>query len=117
MNEARPQGNKTRDWIVRIVIFSVLGVILIMAILDYQAKTQATETGIAWRKLLTEANEKGASDLPLAKLNDSIKGSPEVTENQGQNVYTWEGQFRSYAITVHYDVRSAAKAVDEIEGP
>lgn len=116
MSPAKAAGNKTRDWIIRIVIFGALGVILVLAVLDYQAKTQATETGAAWRGLLSEANEKHASDLPLEKLKDSMKGSPEITENTGQNVYTWKGPFRSYAITVNYDSRSPAKAVDDIDG-
>ena len=117
MNEGKPAGNKTRDWIIRIVIFGALGVVLVLALLDYQAKTQATETGEAWRNLLTESNEGGDSELPLDTLKDSMKGSPEVSETKGQNVYTWKGQFREYAITVSYDARFPEKPITSIEGP
>jgi hypothetical protein len=112
--ESKPAGSKTRDWVIRGVIFGVLAVVLVLAFLDYQKKTQATETGVAWRELLSAANE---DDLPLEKLEGSIQGSPEVAESKGQNVYTWKGQFRSYVITVNYDDRFAAKTVDDIEGP
>ncbi len=114
MANSKPAGSKTRDWVIRTVIFGALGVVLVLAVLDYQKKTEATETGVAWRDLLSAANEE---DLPLAQLQDSIQGSPEVAESKGQNVYTWKGQFRSYVIKVNFDARFPAKTVDDIEGP
>jgi hypothetical protein len=116
MNEGKPAGNKTRDWIIRSVVFGALGVVLVLAVLDYQAKTQAQDTSDAWDKLLNEANAENASDVPLEKLKDGMKGSPEVTESQGQNVYTWKGPFRKYVVTVTYDPQTPSKSVDSIEG-
>jgi hypothetical protein len=109
-------ANKTRDLIIRVVVFGTLAVVLVLAYMDYRVKQQATQTGKAWRDLLTEANANHAADLPVDKLKESMQGSPEVSEKDHQNVYTWKGSFRSYAIRVNYD-RSLVKAVTDIEGP
>jgi hypothetical protein len=112
----KPTGNKTRDLIIRIVIFGALGVVLVLAVLDYRIKQQATNTGAAWRELLKEANENDVARLHVEALQEGIEGSPVLSENQGQNVYTWKGTFREYVIKVEHDNR-LNKAVQEITGP
>lgn len=116
MADQTPKGSKTRDWILRIVIFGTLAVVLALAIMDFQVKKQAEQTGIAWREQLKQANASEFARLPLEKLAESIQGTPELTENEKQNIYTWNGTFRKYVITVSYFDYSG-KPVDEISGP
>lgn len=116
MAQQKPSGNKTRDWIIRIVIFATLGVVLGLAYMDYRTKKQAEQTGMAWREMLKDANADDIAQLPLEKLREGMHGSPEVTEKSQQNVYTWNGTFRDYVITVSYD-KGGSKPVQEISGP
>lgn len=117
----KSSGNKSRDWIIRIVIFGVLGVVLILAALDFRAKSQATETSEVWVEMLNDANENKAGVLPIQDLEEGIVGSPEVTkEEAGSNgtnhVYTWNGIFREYKVTVTTNSGTKYSSVNRIEG-
>lgn len=102
-NDKKKGGNKTRDWVIRIVIFGVLGVVLILAVLDYRAKQQATETGETWLETFKADKQKDFPNLTVDELEKDMQGSPEKDEAEEKNVYTWKGIFREYVITVKHD--------------
>ncbi len=108
----------TRDWIVRMAIFGTLAVVLVLAVLDYRMKSQASETGVVWRDLLNKSNAQDIPRLPEGQLTESLIGSPDVEkrEDPDQNIYTWKGPFRKYEITVTFEA-GGSRVVESIRGP
>jgi len=121
-DEQKASANKTRDWIIRIAVFGVLGVVLVLALLDYRAKQQATATSTAWSELLKEANEENNGILQVKTLEENMQGTPVRTEKENgpqdtDLIYRWDGTFRDYVVTVKATSPSDAANVNTIEGP
>ena len=120
----KPPKNPTMDWIIRGVIFGTLGILLIMALLDFMAKQSATKTSEAWRAAMTAVSEH--EDLTKSKFDlVPIQGSPGVTTEKAPanpyaaltvSTYTWRGTFRSYTVKVYFGMGKDA-SVENIEGP
>jgi len=115
-------GDPVRDLVIRIAIFGVLGVVLVLALLDFRAKNQATKTATAWNALLDEANENSAGVLHVDKLPAAIVGSPEKTTKTDvlgltQLVYTWNGTLRYYKVFVIASSEDDTGTIEEIKGP
>ena len=117
-------GNPARDWIIRGVVFGVLGILLIMALLDFGAKQSASKTAEAWRAALRAKGEDG--DLTQTELrNIRVSGSPSVTTVTSPtrstlantvDTYVWKGTFRSYTVKVSFGL-GTDPTVKEIAGP
>ena len=65
-SKTKKSDKKSRDWIIRGVVFGVLGILLIMALLDFGAKQSAAKTAEAWRAALRAKGEDG--DLTKSEL-------------------------------------------------
>ena len=113
-----------RDWIIRGVIFGVLGVLLILALLDFRAKQAAASTAEAWRAALKGVAEH--ADLSKSDFEKiPVKGSPVVTTTKPEtktifassfNTYTWKGTFRTYVVKVTFGLGNNP-SVEQVEGP
>ena len=117
-------GNPARDWIIRGVVFGVLGILLIMALLDFGAKQSASKTAEAWRAALRAKGEDG--DLTQTELrNIRVSGSPVISKFTSPtrstlantvDTYVWKGTFRSYTVKVSFGL-GTDPTVKEIAGP
>ncbi len=120
----KPPQNAMRDWIIRGVVFGTLGILLIVALLDFQAKQAATKTSAAWRAAMSSVDEH--KDLTKSQFDQVlIQGKPVVTtEKAGPNAfaavsvntYVWNGTFRTYTVKVYFGMGKDA-TVEEIQGP
>lgn len=120
----KPAQNAMRDWIIRGVVFGTLGILLVVALLDFQAKQAATKTSEAWRAALTSVGEH--QDLSKSKFDQiPIQGKPVVTTDKAGpnpfsavsvNTYVWKGTFRTYTVKVYFGMGKDAP-VEQIEGP
>lgn len=114
--------NKSRDWMIRIAIFGLLGVVLVLALLDYQTKNQAIETSQAWMKMVDDSKADEDKAFVLVKdLQDNIRGTPEVVKEKADDgkthlVYTWKGIFRKYVVTVESETGGDNSIVDRVHG-
>jgi hypothetical protein len=118
------KGNPVVDWVVRGVVFGVLGILLILALLDFRAKQSATSTAEAWRSALRAKGE--TSDLTKSEFSQiAVKGGPEITSAKaGPNgmlavtvdTYVWKGTFRTYTVKVYFGLGNDP-TVEQIEGP
>ena len=120
---ARKPQNPAREWIIRGVVFGTLGLLLVLALLDFRAKQAATNTSKAWRAALTAVGEH--EELTKSKFEQiPIQGSPVVTTVNSDrrqlvmsiNTYVWNGVFRSYTVKVHFGMGNNP-SVENIEGP
>ncbi len=86
---------------VRIVVGLTLGVLVVLAMMDYRAKSNAGRTTSAWLDALKSATA-GRSELFYSDLSSDVDGSPQITgeASQGRVVYTWNGVFRLYSTTI-----------------
>ncbi len=117
-------GNPARDWIIRGVVFGVLGILLIVALLDFGAKQSAAKTAEAWRAALRAKGEDG--DLTQTELRKiRVSGSPSIsnfksptrsTQANEVDTYVWRGTFRSYTVKVSFGL-GTDPTVEEIAGP
>ena len=111
--------SRQKDWIIRGVVFGVLGVLLIFALLDYFEKQHAQNTYTAWQEALQKTTEAGEELYP-EDLKAITHGSPKMTEEKIQGgtiqTYSWNGMFRSYPIQVYLDM-GVKPAVVEIVPP
>lgn len=104
--------------IIRIVLGLVLVVVAVLALLDYQAKSNASATAEAWMAKVEET-------VMLSDLDPYIEGSPEVKTIPGsaKNTeivqYIWSGIIRNYRVdvTVLPMGKDADALISEIEGP
>lgn len=119
-----PAKNKTMDWIIRGTVFGVLGVLLIVALLDFTAKQSAQGTADAWRAALKAKDEH--ADLFKSEFDKvPVKGSPTVTTTQSAtrsitansvSTYVWRGTFRTYTVKVSFGMGNDP-TVESIDGP
>ena len=119
MTEAHPKPHKMNSTrlIVRITVGSVLAILLVLALIDRNAKTSASNTTTTWLKELDAATEDNR-DLLHSELSPFVVGSPEITgePSAGRVVYAWNGIFRSYRTTVTC-VGDRIPVVERVEGP
>jgi hypothetical protein len=118
------KSNPVVDWTIRGVVFGVLGVLLLLALLDYRAKQAAGSTAEGWRSALKSVDESG--DLLKSQLEKlPLHGSPTVVNTQAaarsfnnvsSSTYTWKGTFRSYVVKVTYGMGNDP-TVEDIKGP
>lgn len=124
-SETNKAPNKSpRDMIIRGVVFGGLAILLIVALLDFQAKQAAQSTGDGWRDAVkSKGEDQDVLKSEFSKL--SVKGSPQIESREaGENsfaaktltTYTWQGIFRSYVVKVYFGL-GADPPVDAIEGP
>jgi len=110
--------------ITRIVVFGALGVLLVLAGLDYRAKKSAQATADAFRKAIDENTE---GEILKSQLKPLIQGSPTVSAADpsatGSKVvgvtgeaYTWKGILRNYTVYVGYGTGDDP-SVENINGP
>lgn len=119
-----PPKNQMTGWIIRGVVFGVLGVLLILALLDFQAKQAATGMAAAWRDAVHKQGE--TSDLRKSEFDKiPLKGNPSITSAKADansyaavtvNTYTWKGTFRSYVVKVYVGMGNDP-AIEHVEGP
>lgn len=119
-----PAKNKTMDWVIRGAIFGVLGILLILALLDYSAKQNAQGTADAWRAALKSKGE--FSDMFKSEFDKvAVKGSPTITTSQSAvrsvsansvTTYVWKGPFRTYAVKVSFGLGNDP-SVESVDGP
>ncbi|WP_166821972.1 hypothetical protein [Thalassoroseus pseudoceratinae] len=125
MSDANPSQDKTskkknsqKDWIVRGVVFGVLGVLLVFALMDFFEKKNAEGTYDAWQTAMQERENDG-SELYAEDLEGLMKGSADYTEEKlttgTVRRYTW-GVIREYPIEVLLD-NSVKPAVAELIPP
>lgn len=117
-------GASVRDWIIRGVIFGGLAILLVVALLDFQAKSAATGAAQAWRDALKAKDEK--QDLRKSEFDRiPVKGSPAVTTARAEQnsyaavsvtTYVWKGTFRTYTVKVFIGL-GEDPAIEHIEGP
>ena len=119
-----PVKSAARDWIIRGIVFGGLAVLLVLALLDFQAKRAAQDAADAWRAAIRSKGE----DVDLTKSEFSkiaVPGSPQVTSAAaGPNpfgartleTYTWKGTFRSYSVRVLVGA-GMDPSIESIQGP
>lgn len=125
MNDANPSNDTAgkkkssqKDWIIRGVVFGVLGVLLVFALLDFFEKKNAEATYDAWQTAMQEREVEG-TELYAEDLAGLMKGSADFTEtklNDGSmRTYKW-GVIREYPIEVYLD-NGVKPAVAELVPP
>lgn len=93
----------------RIALYGVLGVLLVLGLLDYNAKTSAAATAKSWGERLDLED----LDSRLRKGNHAqyIQGKPTKTESKVTDTfgnsnevfeYKWSGIIRSYAVRLTF---------------
>jgi cytoskeletal protein RodZ len=117
-------GRPIAKWIVSGVVFAVLGILVVLALQDFQAKQAASSTAEAWRNALRSKAEN--ADLTRSEFSKvPVNGSPAITsEKAGPNnmaavsvdSFTWKGTFRTYTVKVHFGLGADAP-VEQIDGP
>jgi hypothetical protein len=122
-SKAKPESQLV-SWISRGVIFGTLGILLILAVMDFQAKQAATGTAEAWRNALRSKTEN--ADLTKSEFDKiAVRGRPTVSsEKAGHNAfaavtmdtYVWKGTFNTYTVKVYFGL-GTDPPVDQIEGP
>lgn len=122
-SKAKPKS-ATRDWIIRGIVFGGLAVLLVLALLDFQAKTAAQTTADAWHAAMKSKTEE--QDLKKSEFSKiPVQGSPQMVSQQaGPNpfaaktieTYTWSGTFRKYTVKVFVGM-GADPSIESIQGP
>jgi len=120
----KPKPGQLRDWIIRGVVFGILGVLLILALLDFRTKQAASNTAEAWRAALRAKGEN--ADLDKSEFEKvPVQGNPVITSTKAEtktisavsfNTYTWKGTFRTYVVKVTFGLGNDPP-VEEINGP
>ena len=118
------KGNPVLDWVIRGVVFGVLGILVLMAMMDFRAKQSATTTAEAWRVALRSKGETG--DLTKSELSKiPVSGSPAISSVTSPvrsltantvDTYVWKGTFRTYTVKVSYGLGNDP-TVEQIDGP
>lgn len=116
--------NQMTGWIIRGVVFGALAVLLVLALLDFQAKQAATGMATVWRDAVQKQGE--TSDLRKSEFDKiPLRGNPSTSSAKAEansyaavtvNTYTWKGTFRSYIVKVYVGMGSDP-AIEHVEGP
>ena len=114
---ANSKTNSSVRLIVRITVGLVLAILLVLALMDRKAKSNATTTTTKWLDVLQTATNE-TKEIPHSELSQYIVGKPEITGEavEGRVVYTWNGIFRSYTTTVSCG-GNQIPVVERVEGP
>lgn len=110
--------------ITRIVVFGALALLLVLALLDFNAKKSAQGTADAFRNAI-DGNPEG--EILKSQLQPLIQGSPAVSAADPQAVgskvvgvtgeaFTWKGILRNYTVYVGYGTGDDP-SVENINGP
>jgi hypothetical protein len=75
----KDSGNAALKIGVRVGVVLVLGTLIVLAIMDRNAKAKAFSTGQAMEKLINESPMKSA---PLKDLEELIEGDPEISDGK-----------------------------------
>lgn len=80
-----PKASKTatRDWIIRGVVFGGLAVLLVLALLDFQAKQAALTTSDAWRAAV-RAKGEGVELLKSEFGKIPVQGGPSSSPDRSE---------------------------------
>lgn len=123
-NKVAAPNRAVRDWIIRGVVFGVLGIFLVLALFNYRVRLQATKTTEAWRIALHAKGEDGdLTRSELAKI--PVTGSPNITSVRSEvrsmdanlvDTYTWKGTLQTFKVKVSFGL-GEDPAVEQIEGP
>lgn len=106
MPKANKPANSSSTMVVRLVVFGILGVLVVLAILDFRAKGQATATADAIQKRME-------GDVLKSEIQPLIQGSPAVSSIDPKAVpelkiattaeqYLWKGILRNYTVLLGY---------------
>jgi hypothetical protein len=102
----------TADLIVRGLLFAVLAVLVVVAIKEFGARSQATGSHQAVYDLL--AKEAENNPVKKSQIKPLIQGSPQVESIDPKSLnspllataerYTWPGLIRTYSLTIGYSL-------------
>ena len=112
-------GSNAGKLVVRIVIFTALAVVLVLALIDFNSKNSAVKTAKAWRDRLGETYKN--EDLYQEDLDKLTQGNPSVADaiagaGQTAKIFTWSRILGDdYQIQVTYAI--AVKPSVEIIEP
>lgn len=125
--QSSPKPKKSGLTRERIVIFGALGVLVVLALIDYRAKTAARNTGNAWREALK--GKAFNASLRQSELTPYIEGSPRTSRRPltaaekaefrlatEVETYTWTGILRNYKVEVIFGL-GEDPSVEGINGP
>ncbi len=102
-SESKPAAKSGNSaWIVRIVVFGILGALLVVAVMDFNTKRDF-EAAV---NVLDEMTER-----PLADAEKEFVGSYEVAEGKDDGIFKvkyfiWKGLFREFKVKVTYAGKS-----------
>ena len=113
-----------RDWTIRGVVFGVLGVLLVLALLEFQTKTAATGTAAAWRAAMkakpvdAELTKSEFGQVVVQGRPTMVSGPAEANSYSAKTVetYTWSGVFRQYVVKVYIGL-GTDPSIEAITGP
>lgn len=124
-----PAGGSAMKILGRIVLYGGLGILLVLAFMDYRTKAAAQGTADEWRRVLSEreGGETGEqAELYYKELEQFIQGEPEIASAapigtlrglaREAESYTWKGVFRDYVVHVGIGLGQGQPIVG-IEGP
>jgi hypothetical protein len=105
-DKPKNKSSGSSAWIVRGLVFGGLGVLLVLAFLDYQQRQNASKTILNFDDHF-ESNEFG--ELKRSDAEKLIAGSPEssVADSQGRHgsfqveTLTWKGMFRESQVLLY----------------
>lgn len=122
--KAVPKGPDYTSWIIRVVVFAVLGVGIVLGVKELRAR-QAAQSSLA---AVSGQMASASDEKPLLKsqVKPLIVGTPtlETADHKALNApivttaerYTWSGPFRNYTVTIGYSL-GADPEVELVEGP
>ena len=122
VDETKKGKSSSTTLIVRILIFGGLGVLLVLAILDYRMKHSAQSTADAIQGAMKA--KPVTDDLKMSEVPALILGSPviesaplsESADAGSRQTMTWNGIFRTYRVNLVY-TPGDDPIVETIDGP
>jgi hypothetical protein len=123
-NSKQKPNTAVRDWTIRGVVFGALAILLVLALLDFQAKQAAASTADAWRAAMkAKTVDADFTKSEFGKI--VVHGRPTIVSGRaGTNqfsarsidTYTWAGVFRRYEVKVYIGLGSDP-TIEAITGP
>jgi hypothetical protein len=117
-------------WAVRVFVLGTLVVLLVLAVLEFRAKSHSQATAEAW---VEKHDAAGGSDCRLGELEDLVVGNPskprrgelsdlnDARDSRSVVVYHWKGAFNTYAVYIGVldfaGIEPENYIVETIEGP